>query len=338
MKLPAEAAVPPGVVTEICPLVAAAGTVVEIWDAFRTVNVAEAPLNFRAVAPVKFVPVTVTAVAGAPLVGEKLAMVGAGCIIVKLAADVAVPFGVSTVIFPVVAAAGTAVVICVALFTVMVAAVPLNFTAVAPVKPVPLITTLAPVKPAVGVKLVPVGAAATVKLVALVAWPPGVFTTIGPDPVVALATVTLICTAVFESMLCTAVPLTVTEVAPLRLLPLMVIWVPTGPLAGVKSVMFGVAPFTVKFGVARLIVLAVPPAVMIVIGPVVADAGTVATMELLLQVVGTAVTPLNLTLPPDCVAPKLVPEIVTEVPTVPLVGLNPVMLGAGAENGKVVSI
>ena len=32
--------------------------------------------------------------------------------------------------------------------------------------------------------------------------------------------------------------------------------------------------------------LAVPPAVMTVIGPVVADAGTVATMEVLLQVVG----------------------------------------------------
>ena len=252
---------------------------------------------------------------------------------------VPVPLLVVTLTRPEVALPGTVAVIWMSLSTVnVVAEVPLNFTALAPVKPVPLITTLAPVKPAVGVKLVTVGAAATVKLVALVAWPPGVFTTIGPDPVVALATVTLICTAVFESMLCTAVPLTVTEVAPLRLLPLMVIWVPTGPLAGVKSVMFGVAPFTVKFGVARLIVLAVPPAVMTVIGPVVADAGTVATMELLLQVVGTAVTPLNLTLPPDCVAPKLVPEIVTEVPTVPLVGLNPVMLGAGAENGKVVSI
>ena len=123
VKLPAEVAVPPEVVTEIFPVVAAAGTVVEICDALMTVKLAAVPLNFSAVAPVKFAPVTVTAVAGAPLVGEKPAIVGAGGVTVKLAADVAVPFGVSTVILPVVAAAGTAVVIWVALFTVIVAAI-----------------------------------------------------------------------------------------------------------------------------------------------------------------------------------------------------------------------
>ena len=60
------------------------------------------------------------------------------------------------------------------------AALPLNVTAVAPVKFVPLIVTLAPTGPLVGVTLVIVGAGRTVKLVALVAVPPGVVTLTGP--------------------------------------------------------------------------------------------------------------------------------------------------------------
>ena len=59
-----------------------------------------------------------------------------------------------------------------------VAPVPLKATAVAPVKFVPLIVTLVPTGPLVGVKLVIVGA--TVKLPALVAVPPGVVTLSGP--------------------------------------------------------------------------------------------------------------------------------------------------------------
>ena len=62
-----------------------------------------------------------------------------------------------------------------------VATLPLNVTAVAPVKFVPLIVTLVPTGPLAGVKLVIVGAlAATVKLAALVAVPPGVVTLSGP--------------------------------------------------------------------------------------------------------------------------------------------------------------
>jgi hypothetical protein len=64
--------------------------------------------------------------------------------------------------------------------TVKVAAVPLNRTAVAPVKFVPLIVTLVPASPLVGVKLVIVGGLSTVKFVALVAVPPGVMTLSGP--------------------------------------------------------------------------------------------------------------------------------------------------------------
>ena len=57
---------------------------------------------------------------------------------------------------------------------------PLKATAVAPVKFVPLIVTLVPTGPLVGVKLVTVGAGTTVKLLALVAVPPAVVTLTGP--------------------------------------------------------------------------------------------------------------------------------------------------------------
>ena len=53
-------------------------------------------------------------------------------------------------------------------------------TAVAPVKFVPLIVTLVPTGPLVGAKPVIVGGFTTVKLVALVAVPPGAVTLSGP--------------------------------------------------------------------------------------------------------------------------------------------------------------
>ncbi len=91
---------------------------------------------------------------------------------------VAVPLGVVTLKGPVVAPAGTVARIWVAEITVNAAAVPLSRTDVAPVKLVPLIVTLAPTSPLVGVKLVMAGT--TVKFVALVAVPPGVVRLIGP--------------------------------------------------------------------------------------------------------------------------------------------------------------
>ena len=62
----------------------------------------------------------------------------------------------------------------------LVALVPLNWTGVAAVRLVPVITTLVPTGPLIGEKLVIVGAEMTVKMPALVAVPPGVVTTIGP--------------------------------------------------------------------------------------------------------------------------------------------------------------
>src|SRR5437773_604107 len=117
-----------------------------------TVNeLAEVPLNFTAVAPVKPEPLIVTLVPTAPLVGEKELMLG-GTVTVKLVALVAVPPGVVTLIV----------------------------TVVAPVKPDPEIVTPVPTAPLVGVKELITGGAVTVKLLALVPVPAGVVTLIGP--------------------------------------------------------------------------------------------------------------------------------------------------------------
>ena len=62
----------------------------------------------------------------------------------------------------------------------VVAPVPLKATTVAPVRFVPVITTLVLTGPLVGLKLLIVGAWTTVKLPALVAVPPGVVTEIVP--------------------------------------------------------------------------------------------------------------------------------------------------------------
>jgi len=78
---------------------------------------------------------------------------------VKLVALLAVPLGVITLMFHVLAPLGKTAVICVLLFTVNVAAIPLNVTLVAPVKLVPVIVTVVPelTQALLGVKLVIVG-------------------------------------------------------------------------------------------------------------------------------------------------------------------------------------
>ncbi|GAC1639289.1 MAG: hypothetical protein NVS9B14_20370 [Candidatus Acidiferrum sp.] len=151
-------AVPPGVVTEIGPVVAPLGTDVEIWLASVTVNVAAVPLNFTLVAPVKFVPVRVTLVPTGPLVGETAVIVGTAAVTVKLPIEVVEPCGVTIVIFPVTALAGTVTVTLVTLTTEnVVAGTPPTETEVAPFKLVPVIVTEVPTVPLVGEKLVIVG-------------------------------------------------------------------------------------------------------------------------------------------------------------------------------------
>jgi hypothetical protein len=101
-----------------------------------------------------FVPFTVTTVPTAPEAGVKLDTVGAGTVTVKSEALVAVPLGVVTATGPVVAPAGTVARTCVAESTENDdAPVPLNVTADASVRSVPVIVTLVPTGPLGGEKV-----------------------------------------------------------------------------------------------------------------------------------------------------------------------------------------
>src|SRR6266567_4952732 len=109
----------------------------------------------------------------------------------------------------------------------------------------------------------------------------------------------------------------------------MVTDVPTAPDAGVRLVMLGADEVTAKLTP----LLATPPTVTTTF-PVVAPLGTAATMLVALQLVGVAAAPLNVTVLVPCVAPKLVPAMVTDVPTAPDAGVRLVMLGADEVTAK----
>ena len=120
-----------------------------------------------------------------PDVGARPVTVGAATK-VKVPADVPVPFGVVTLTVTAPVPAGDVAVIWVAEFTVkLVAAVAPNLTAVAPVKPVPVMTTLVPpvVGPDVGASPVTVGAGKKVNVPAEVPVPPTVVTLTVTAPV-----------------------------------------------------------------------------------------------------------------------------------------------------------
>jgi hypothetical protein len=106
------------------------------------------------------------------------------------------------------------------------------------------------------------------------------------------------------------------------LLPLIVTDVPTAPEVGERLDMLGV-PYTVK-----LTPLLATPDTVTTTFPVVAPLGTVVAMLVALQLVAVAVVPLNLTVLVPWVEPKLLPVIVTAVPTTPEFVDRLVMLGA----------
>ena len=112
-----------------------------------------------------------------------------------------------------------------------------------------------------------------------------------------------------------AVPLKETALVPVKPLPLMVTFVPTGPLVGVNEVIPG-PTMTVK----SVALVAVPAALVTLMGPVVAPAGMVARISLsdaTLKVM--AAVPLNET----ALTPvKFEPESVTSSPTTALVGVK----------------
>jgi hypothetical protein len=152
-------AVPFAVLTLMKPVAAVDGTVALISVSELTVNKAVAALNFTNVAAVKFVPMIVTLVPTAPVVGENEPITGraVGLLTMKLVTLVAVPAVVVMVIVPVLALFGTVVIIWVSVLLNIGAGVPLKATAIAPFKPVPVIVTLVSIWPLVGEKLVIVG-------------------------------------------------------------------------------------------------------------------------------------------------------------------------------------
>lgn len=177
---------------------------------------------------------------GAPLVGVNEVIVGGFAVTTNAELLVAVPLGVITWIAPVPALEGTTAVIRIGETTVkLVALTPAKRTEVAPWKSVPLIVTVVPVGPELGVNDVIVGGlfVVTKKSVALVTVP-SLGTETAIRPVVApLGTVAVICVPAWLTVKVAATPLNVTRFAFWKLVPVMVTDVPTGPLVGVNEVM-----------------------------------------------------------------------------------------------------
>ena len=116
-------------------------------------------------------------------------------------------------------------------------------------------------------------------------------------------------------------PPNVTVLAPTvapKFVPVIVTEVPTGPEVGFKLVMVAVTT--------KIALLEAPPTVTTMF-PVAAPTGTGTLMLVSLQLVGVAVTPLNVTVLLLCVDPKPVPVIVTGVAMGPKLGLKLRMTG-----------
>jgi len=184
-----------------------------------------------------------------------------------------------------------------------------------------VIVTEVPAGPDVGLRLLMLGPAlVTVKLKPLLATPPTVTTTF-PFPVgVPIGTGATMLVAL-QLVGAAGVPLNVTVLEPCgdpKFDPVIVTEVPTGPDVGLRPVMLGAALVTVK-----LTPLLALPATVTTTGPVVAPVGTGTTMLVSLQLVGVPAEPLNVTVLEPCVAPKLLPLMVTDVPTGPDATLRP---------------
>jgi len=166
-----------------------------------------------------------------------------------------------------------------------------------------------------------------VNLAALVAVPVDVLTLIGPVTA-PLGTVALTDPPVLTENTA-ATPPTLTAMAPPRSFPLIVSLVPTGPLPGENPVTLGSTTAVTVNGPP----LAVPPAVVTVTTPVIAEDGTVAVIDVsdptVYAVAGTVpnFTPLAAVNP--------LPVRVTVVPGGPLPGATVAITGGAGPVGAV---
>jgi len=152
----------------------------------------------------------------------------------------------------------------------LVADIPLNVKCVSGDRFVPIIVTLVPTGPVSGATLAIVGTGVTVKSVGLVAVPPSVETATGESAGAVGGTIAMICVAVSLVMLVAAMPPKVTLVAFARAVPVIVTLVPIGPVTGAIVEIVGDG-ITVKDDE----LVAVPPGVVIAMGPVPAPLGIV---------------------------------------------------------------
>lgn len=309
---PALAAVPPGVVTDILPEAPAPTTAVMLVDETTEKDAAAVPPKLTAVLPVKLVPSIVIVAPLAELVGVKDEIVGE--IAKTNPGFVAVPPGVVTATSPEVPNATTAVILVAETTLNEVAAVPPKLTAVAPVKPVPVIVMVEPVPPA-GVKERIVGAGININPV-FVAVPSGVVTDTLPDAPSATTAVMLVAETTLNEA--AAVPPKLTAVVPEKFVPLIVMVATAAPLVGVNNEIVGTRTNV------NPALDAIPLGVVTETSP---DA-PLPTMAVIL----VADTTLNeaATVPPKLtsVAPiKPVPEIVMILPFPPL-GVKEAIVGA----------
>lgn len=230
-------------VTVIFPVVASEGTVEVILVAVLAVTVAVTPLNFTMLLigiELKFVPAIVTDVPAGPLVGVNDVIMGVACT-KENPTFVAAPPGVVTDTLPVVPAATTAVTLVGETTVNDVAAVPPKLTAVAPVRFVPVIVTVAPVPALVGVNDVITGAGTKVNPV-FVAVPPGVVTDTLPDELSAITAVIIVGETTVNDV--AGVPPKLTAFAPVKLAPVIVIVDPTPAAIGENEEIIRSAPLS----------------------------------------------------------------------------------------------
>jgi len=214
-------------VTEILPVVAPVGTMTVMLVFVDDVTAAIVLLNltiWSVGVVLKFVPLMITSAPAAPVVGLKLVIVGVGN---TTKSEVLVPVTPPTVteIFPVLAPAGTTVVILVVVDAVTLATTPLNLTTLLAgtlLKLVPVNMTIAPGAPLAGLKSLITGVG-TVKLDALVPVIP--FTVTEIFPVVAPKGTEVVILVVVDAVTTLVVPLNCTvfsEGTALKLVPVIV--------------------------------------------------------------------------------------------------------------------
>ena len=128
-----------------------------------------------------------------------------------------------------------------------------------------------------------------------------------------------------EAVTCARVVLkatTLCRTALSKLLPVIVTDVPGDPMLGVNPLMDGTLDAATVNGEP---LVAEPFGLVMVIGPVEAPVGTVATIVVGVAEVIVAVTPLNRTVFWPAVGLKPIPWMLTDVPTGPVLGSNSMM-------------